>query len=110
MLGSLIGKFKSLKNVGFDTFTKLYHSGVTPILEYGSGVWGYVYANDIYKIHFRAMRYYLGVHKYAPNLGLCDDVGWLSPKFCRNLCTLRTWNRFIVMDDDQMIGLPKDCF
>ncbi len=40
-LGSIISKFKSLKSVGFETFSKLYHSGVAPIMDYCSGIWGY---------------------------------------------------------------------
>ncbi len=37
-LGSFISKFKFLKNVGFETYTKLYHSGVVPVLDYSSGI------------------------------------------------------------------------
>ncbi len=40
-LGSVISKFKSFRNVGFKTYSKLYHSGVAPILDYCSGVWGF---------------------------------------------------------------------
>ena len=38
-LGSVINKFKSLHNIGFSTFTKLYYSCVTSIMEYGSAIW-----------------------------------------------------------------------
>ncbi len=38
-LGSVISKFNSFRNVGFKTYSKLYHSGVVPILDYCSGVW-----------------------------------------------------------------------
>ncbi len=37
-MGSIISKFKSLKNVGFETYSKLYHSGVVPIMDYCSGI------------------------------------------------------------------------
>ncbi len=40
-LGSVISKFKCFRNVGFKTYSKLYHSGVVPILDYCSGVWGF---------------------------------------------------------------------
>ena len=33
-LGGIISKFKTFKNIGFNTFTKLYHTGVVPINEY----------------------------------------------------------------------------
>ncbi len=37
-MGSIISKLKSVKNVGFETYTKLYHSGVVPVLDYSSGI------------------------------------------------------------------------
>ena len=35
-LGSIITKFKQFKNIGYKTFTKLYNSGVSSILDYGA--------------------------------------------------------------------------
>ncbi len=40
-LGAVISKFKTQKNVGFSTFSKMYHSHVVPITDYSSGIWGY---------------------------------------------------------------------
>ena len=107
-LGAIIGKFKSLKNVGFETFSKLYQSGVLPILEYGSGVWGYINANDANLIQNRAMRYFLGVHKFAPNLALSGETGWLNPKLSRWLCLVRFWNRLILMDEGRLTNFQHD--
>ena len=45
-LGAIISKFKSFKNVGYKTFEVMYNSGVKPVLEYGSGVWGHVKSDD----------------------------------------------------------------
>ncbi len=39
--GNIISKFKFLKNVGFETYTKLYHIGVVPAMDYSSGIWGF---------------------------------------------------------------------
>ena len=38
-LGAVYSKFKQLKGLGYNTYTKLYNTGVTPILDYCSGVW-----------------------------------------------------------------------
>ena len=46
-LAAIISKFKELKNVGYHTYTKLYNSGVTPILEYFCAVWSCAKANEI---------------------------------------------------------------
>ena len=65
-----------MKNVCYHTYTKLYNSGVTPILEYSCAVWPCAKANEIDVIQNRAMRYFL--HKYAPNAGLSGDMGWIK--------------------------------
>ncbi len=69
-LGSVISKFKYFRNVGFKTYSKLYHLGVIPILDYCSGVWGF-------KKGIPAIRYFLGVHSKTPILALEGDTGWL---------------------------------
>ena len=33
-LGALISKFRDFKDIGFETFTKLFNSGVKPILTF----------------------------------------------------------------------------
>ena len=101
-LGATINKFKSLKNVGFSTFTKLYNCTVTPILEYGSSVWGYKKAPEIDLIQNRAMRFFLGVHKYTPTDGMLGDMGWCKPYVHRNLGIVRFWNRMIEMENNRL--------
>ena len=101
-LGAIISKFKELKNVGHLTYTKLYDSGVTPILEYSCAVWPCAKANEIDDIQNRAMRYFLGVHKYAPNAGLSGDMGWIKHSYNRYLCAFRFWNRLLNMEDSRL--------
>ncbi len=38
VLGAIISKFKCLKNVGFNTFSKMYAANVVPIVDYSSSV------------------------------------------------------------------------
>ena len=52
-LGAIISKFEELENVGYNTYTKLYNSGVAPILEYSCAVWPCAKANEIYLCAFR---------------------------------------------------------
>ena len=101
-LGAIISKFKSLKDVGYNTFKHLYDSGVTPILEYGSGVWGYVKSKEIETVQNRAMRFFLGVHRFAPIAGIIGDMGWTRPFLRRYLCMVRLWNRLLTMDDNRI--------
>ena len=101
-LGAIISKFKSLKNVGYCTFENMFNSGVKPILEYGSGIWGHIEAPTINAIQNRAMRFYLGVHKLSPNLALTGDMGWLSPKLSRYVTRIRLWNRLLKMNENRL--------
>ncbi len=51
-LGAVISKFKGLKNVVFNTFDKMYHSTVVPIIDYGTEIWGYKEYGDGDKVFF----------------------------------------------------------
>ena len=101
-LGSIISKFRTLRNVGFDTFTKMFDSNVSPILEYCSGVWGFKEFDQCDKVHQRAIRYYLGVHQKAPLLAICGDMGWSSAKLRRHVNMIRFWNRLVSMDSSRL--------
>ena len=100
--GALISKFKTLKNVGFDTFKKLYFAGVAPILEYSSEVWGYNKFSSSDQVQNRAFRYFLGVHKFAPTLGIMGDTGCLSTRSRRHINMIRFWNKLLKMKDDRL--------
>ncbi len=58
-LVSIYSKFSKLRGLGYKTYTKMYEVGVTPILEYFSGVWGYTNYGKIDTIQNRAIRFYL---------------------------------------------------
>ena len=101
-LGATINKFKLLKNVGYETFTKLFRCGVTSVMEYGSSIWGFKKAPEIDMIQNRAMHYFLGVHKYTPIAGMLGDMGWYQQSIGRKLCILRLWNRIIQTEDNRL--------
>ena len=50
--------------------TKLYYAGVNTILDYGASVWGFSNHKFGQQIQNRAIKYFLGVHKNAPNLAV----------------------------------------
>ncbi len=54
--------------MGFETYIKLYHSGVVPVMDYSSGIWGSKNYNECEKIQQRAIRYYMGVYPKTPLL------------------------------------------
>ena len=72
---------------------KLFHTGIASILDYGGGVWGYKKTTCIDNIQHRAIRAFLGVGKYMPNLALDSLMGWTSSHNRRQTHMVRLWNR-----------------
>jgi len=101
-LGSIITKFKKY-NVGYSTYTKMFDTNVLPILNYSSEIWGFGKFPKCDTILNRAMRYFMGVHKYAPTAAIQGDMGWISLKYRRYLCILRFWNRLVHMDEQRLV-------
>ena len=62
--------------MGFKTYTTLYNSGVTPIFEYCSLIWAHKVINKLENVQNRAMRTYLGVHRFSPLHCIYGDMGW----------------------------------
>ena len=44
-LGTLISKFKTLNDMGYETYSKCHEASLCPVTDYGSEVWGYVKLN-----------------------------------------------------------------
>ena len=86
----------------YTTYTKSFHSCVTPVLDYSSGVWGFSKYNCLEAIQNRAIRIYLGVHKFAPTLALQGDMGWMSTENRQCLSVLRFWNRLLKLPDNRL--------
>ena len=105
-LGKLLSKFYKNKGLGYKTYTKLYETCVCPVMDYGSGVWGYCKNEKLDKIHQRAMRCFLGVGKYAALAGIEGDLAWYryTPQTRRMIEMLRFWNRIVKMSEER---LPK---
>ncbi len=101
-LGGVISKLKSFKNVGFQTFSKLYHSAVVPVMNYCAGVWGYRKHSSCSNIQNRALRYFLGVHQKTQILALEGDMGLITSDVWRQTEMLQLLNRLIHIDDSRL--------
>ena len=53
-------------------------------------------------IQHKAMRYYLGVNKFAPILGMQRDMRWYEPKIRRCIKRIRFWNKLVKLDDSRL--------
>ena len=67
--------------MGYKTYLQLYNSCVCPVMDYSSGVWGYNHFEKAESVQHKAMRIFLGVHRFAPILALEGegDFGWVTP-------------------------------
>lgn len=71
-------------------------------MDYCAGVWGYKEYSKCDTIHNRAIRAFLGVHRYASVPAIQGDTGWLTTRTRRKLSMLRLWHRILSMDDDRI--------
>ncbi len=106
-LGSVINKYKKINSFGYYTYTKSFHSTVGPILDYASEVWGYKNFTQIGTVQNKAIRIFLGVHKFVPIAAINGDVGWTSSCVRRKTNIIRFWNRLMSMNNNR---LPKIIF
>ena len=88
--------------MGHETYKQCFNSCVRPILEYGAEVWGYHKGENIENVYNKAIKVYLGVNRFAANLAVIGDIGWVPPALSRKLCMIRYWNRLIDMDDTRL--------
>ena len=103
-LGKVIYKSKTLKGLGYQTYSKLYNSMVAPIMDYGSEIWGFSTPNAANKVHLMAQRYFMGVHRFAPVAAVAGDMGWLSVKDRWALNMTRFYNRLINTNPDRLLA------
>ena len=101
-LGALISKFECFRDTGYETFRKLFDSGVQPILIYGSSIWGLKIFKDIDRVINRACRYYVGLHKFTPIPALYSEMGWLPSLFYRQVNALCLWNRILNINSERL--------
>lgn len=100
-LGGLISKLNGLKDFCFKMFQKLYYSCVGPVLDYASPIWDYKSFSKLVSVQSRAIRYFLGVHRFTPNLAIIGDWGLLPCMYWQWISMLRYWNRLILMQDSR---------
>ena len=75
---------------------------MAPILDYCSGVWGFGSHEKTNTIQNRAIRFYMGVHKFAPNLAINADMGWFSSGTRCKVEMARFWNRLQNMSNTNL--------
>lgn len=101
-LGLVIAKFKSAGGLPFLTFTKLYDSLVWSVIDYGASVWGSRTFSCITIVQNRALRFYLGVGRYTPNVAVTGDTGWKSVHQKELKTVMNQWCRVKSMERERL--------
>ena len=89
--------------MSYKKYLKAVESCIYPILNYGSEVWGLKNFQKLETIHLRILRYFLGVHRFTPTLGILGDFGQIPLQYLRWYNMIRFWNRLIQSDDDRIL-------
>ena len=92
VLGNILSNYKMNKGFGYDDHATLYMSGVTPIMDFCSGVWGYNALDKFATIQHLAIRSYLGVHKFVPDKAINADMGWPNSRTRRHVNMIKIVN------------------
>ncbi len=102
-LGSMINKYKSMGEMGYGTYTKLFESLVCPVMDYSAAIWGSKSHDTLDNVFNRAQRFFTGVHRLCPIDGFTGDMGWLSNRVRWKIEALRLWNRLLKTDRNRLL-------
>ena len=73
----------------------MFHSCVVSVVDYCSGIWGLKQFDKIDMIQNRAIRYFMGVHRFTLILAITCDMDWITSVHRRRVNMLRVWNHII---------------
>ena len=92
-LGAVTSKFYALNGLDYYTYTKMFDAMVSPILDYGSEIWGAKKRDCCDVVQHRAMRTFLGVGKCTPLPMMYSELAW-NPSIVRHqLSVVKFWIR-----------------
>ena len=85
--------------MGYETYCTLYHSYILPVANYGVAVWGFKECWAPQVLQNKIMRFFLGVHRFAPLPMLWTEMDWVNIGKTRWIEMLRYMNRLATMDE-----------
>ena len=91
-LSPLIYKTRSNYDLGYGTYTTLFHACVTPILDYACGAWHVGKCSKIDNVQYMAVRFYCGLPKSCPLISLTSEMGQTPGVIRRDVETVRLYN------------------
>ncbi len=81
---------------------KLYDTCVTLVMDYCGAVWGFKDYDKCNTIQNRAIRAYLGVHRFSSNIAIEVDLAWITPVIRQHIDMIKFWYRILCMPDTRL--------
>ena len=92
-LGVIWSKLEHLKECGYKSFDTLFKAGVLTIADHPADVWGTKSFPKSEQVQYKAARYFLGVHRFAPIEAFLGDMGWMTVITRHEVLILKSWNK-----------------
>ena len=86
----------------FKTYSLLFNQLVQPIIMTNACIWGHREYPKITNIQHRALRYFLGVGKTCPIVGLFGETGWIPFRALIRFNILKFWHRVTSMQSHRL--------
>ena len=86
----------------FRTYTLLFNQLVQPIVMSNACIWGHKNSIKVMGIQHKALRYFLGVGKVCPVVGLFGETGWIPFNALIKFNILKFWHRVVSMQADRL--------
>ena len=105
-LGAVIGKTCGNYDLGYQSYSRLFNSCVSPVLDYACGSWNVSTAPSLLlkldHVQLRAGHFYCGLPKNAANMGVVGEMGWSPGVVRRDLEALRLYNQLVGMSENRL--------
>lgn len=101
-LGKLISRFKASGGSAHNVYTRLFETGVLPIIRYSAGLWGIKEYGHMNTVLNKAGRFLLGLPPRAPNIATQGEMGWNSIIYHTRLEAIRIYCRLNTMDEERI--------
>ena len=97
----------NLSNLSYETFFKIFDTKISPVLLYGSEVWGFYKSKAIELVHLYACKRFLGVKQCTNNVMVYGECGRYPLYVSQNMRIIKYWLKLLSMP---CYRLPKKCY
>ena len=106
--GRIVGLFKKLGDMGYNTFVTLLQSYVLPVANYGAAVWGFKDHQAPRVLQNKISRFFLGTHRFAPVPATSLLMDLTSIQLTRWQEIIRFHNRIMNQNNDRLPRIVYD--